>query len=88
MRVVQEEILRIVPELLVCGIRLFHSRGLHLLQMPPVGLSVYLSMASRYHAIYRAIDATNPFPQARLLAALPPEAVAEHLPRAHPEGAP
>ena len=56
--------------------------------MPPVGLSVYLSMASRYHAIYHAIDATNPFPQARLLAALPPEAIAEHLPRPHPEGAP
>ena len=58
-----------------------------MLQMPPVGLSVYLSMASRYHAIYRAIDATNPFPQARLLAALPPEAIAEHIPRPHPEGA-
>ena len=58
-----------------------------MLQMPPVGLSVYLSMASRYHAIYHAIDATNPFPQARLLAALPAEAIAEHIPRPHPEGA-
>ena len=45
-------------------------------------------MASRYHAIYNAIDATNPFPQARLLAALPPEAQPLDLPRAHPEGAP
>ena len=36
---------------------------------------------------YRAIDATNPFPQARLLAALPAEAVAEHIPRPDPEGA-
>ena len=54
--------------------------------MPPVGLSVYLSMASRYHAIYHAIDATNPFPQARLLAAMPPEAQPLDLPRAHPEG--
>ena len=55
--------------------------------MPPVGLSVYLSMASRYHAIYHAINATNPFPQARLLAALPPEAQPLDLPRPHPEGA-
>ena len=54
MRLVQEEDVCVVPELLVCGLRLFYPGRLHLLQVPPVGLSVYLSMASRYHAISTA----------------------------------